>query len=127
MRWCVFMSSLPLSACVAPWSAHASSSAQGGGVLAAASDSVQAAHDPVLSFVAAACLLAGVAALVITRGQLGMRAVAIGLGLVVLNYVLAYWAAWVFIPVLIATGAVSLVYAYTIVRKLLAMRRSHAR
>lgn len=110
-----------MTACAAPWSAGGA--AHGSGLLATAQNATSAGHDPVLSFVAAACLLAGVAALVVTRGKLGTRAVVVGLGLVVLNYVLASFAAWLFIPVLVATGAISLGYAYTIVRRLLAIRR----
>jgi hypothetical protein len=93
-------------------------------MVAAATESAKAAHDPVLAFVSAACLLAGVAALVITRGKVGGRAVAVGLGLVVLNYVLAYFAAWLFIPVLVATGAISLAYAYKTVRNIIASRKA---
>ena len=112
---------LTMTACSTPWSAGGS--AHGSGFLATAQNATSAGYDPVLSFVAAACLLAGVAALVVTRGKLGTRAVVVGLGLVILNYVLAAFAAWLFIPVLVATGAISLGYAYTTVRRMLAMRK----
>mgnify|MGYP003652612644 FL=1 len=113
---CVF-----ISGCASPW---AGSSAGGSSLAASAKGAASSGYDLVLSFVAAACLLAGVAALVVTRGKLGTRAVVVGLGLVVLNYVLASWGAWLFIPVLVATGAVSLAYAYVIVRRLLKMRKA---
>tara|TARA_Y100001973_G_C5208848_1_gene343755 strand:+ start:11010 stop:11384 length:375 start_codon:yes stop_codon:yes gene_type:complete len=121
-----YLTPLPLilTACASPWGRSAAAQGHSSFLATASDKAAAAAHDPVLSFVAAACLLAGVAALVVTRGQMGTRAVVVGLGLCILNYVLAYFAAWLFVPVLIATGAVSLAYAYATVRKLIRMRKA---
>ena len=70
-----------------------------------------------LSWLGGICILGGVAAMVITRGALGIRALGVGLGLVVLNYSIARYADWIFIPVLVASAAISLAYAYRIVRQ----------
>tara|TARA_R100000458_G_scaffold59841_1_gene72137 strand:+ start:5775 stop:6164 length:390 start_codon:yes stop_codon:yes gene_type:complete len=70
-----------------------------------------------LSWLGGICILGGVAAMVITRGALGLRALGVGLGLVILNYSIARYADWIFIPVLVASAAISLAYAYRIVRQ----------
>jgi len=70
-----------------------------------------------LSWLGGICILGGVAAMVITRGALGFRALGVGLGLVILNYTIARYADWIFIPVLAASAAISLAYAYRVVRQ----------
>ena len=72
-----------------------------------------------LSWVGGISTLAGIAALVITRGSMGMRAVIIGICLVLLNVVVANYLSWIMIPVLIGTGCVSLCWAYVTVRDLM--------
>lgn len=79
--------------------------------------------DPVLSWVGGLATIAGIIALVITRGSLGSRAVFIGVGLVLLNQIIARYSGWLFVPVLIATGSVSLVYGYRTVRQVLKRRK----
>ena len=76
-----------------------------------------------LSFVGGISTMAGIAALVITRGAMGMRAVVIGVGLVVLNFAIDNYLSWILIPVLVATGCVSLGWAYVTVRQL--MNKEH--
>ena len=76
-----------------------------------------------LSWLGGVCILGGVAAMVITRGALGLRALGIGLGLVILNYIIARYASWIFIPVLAASAAISLAYAYRIVRQALSKKK----
>ena len=70
-----------------------------------------------LSWLGGICILGGVAAMVITRGTIGLRALGVGLGLVILNYTIARYADWIFIPVLVASAAISLAYAYRIIRQ----------
>jgi len=65
-----------------------------------------------LSFVGGIATLAGIAALVITSGRMGMRAVFIGAALCILNFLVATWATWILLPVLVATGLVSLAWGY---------------
>lgn len=85
--------------------------------------------DPVLSWVGAAATICGIIALVLTRGTLGVRAVVIGVGLVLLNQAIARYSDWLFLPVLLATGAVSLTYGYRTIQQMLRHRNggSHAR
>ena len=78
--------------------------------------------DPVLSWVGAAATICGIIALVVTRGSLGIRAVVIGVGLVLLNQAIARYSDWLFLPVLIATGAVSLTYGYRTIQQVLKRR-----
>ncbi len=79
-----------------------------------------------LSWIGGLAILGGIAALVITRGTIGVRALLIGIGLVLLNYAVARYADWIFIPVLVASAAISLTYAYKIVRQaLITKKESH--
>ena len=70
----------------------------------------------VLSWGGGIALIGGIAALVITRGSIGTRAVLIGIGLVMLNSAVERYADWIFIPVIVATGMCSFVLAYRTVR-----------
>ena len=72
-----------------------------------------------LSWIGGVATLAGIAALVVTSGRMGLRAVIAGVCLVILNFVIANYLSWILIPVLVATGCVSLGWAYVTVRKLM--------
>jgi len=72
-----------------------------------------------LSFVGGIATLAGIAALVISGGRMGMRAIFIGVVLCVLNFVVATFATWILIPVLIATGMVSIAWGYVTYKQVL--------
>jgi len=72
-----------------------------------------------LSWVGGICTLAGVAALVVTKGSMGLRAIAIGVCLVVLNFAIANYLSWILVPALVASGCVSLGWAYITVRQLM--------
>ena len=72
-----------------------------------------------LSFVGGIATLAGIAALVISGGRMGMRAIFIGVLLCVLNFVVATFATWILIPVLIATGMVSIAWGYVTYKQVL--------
>tara|TARA_Y100000401_G_scaffold50087_1_gene39045 strand:- start:2490 stop:3062 length:573 start_codon:yes stop_codon:yes gene_type:complete len=78
-----------------------------------------------LIYIGGLSMIGGIAALVITSGRFGIRAVAIGCGCLLLNYAVARYAAWVFIPVLIATGAVSLAYGWRIVKQAFKYKKEH--
>jgi len=80
--------------------------------------------DPMLSWIGGLSILAGIAGLVLTRGSMGTRALAVGIGLVLLNQAMARYGDWLFLPTIIATGAISVAYAYTTVRKIIQHRRS---
>ena len=71
----------------------------------------------VLSWVGGVALLGGIAALVITRGSMGVRAVVIGTGLVMLGFAVERYADWIFIPVIVATGVCSFALAFRTVRE----------
>jgi len=73
----------------------------------------------VLSWIGGLSIIGGIAALVITRGSMGIRAVLIGVGLVLLNYAVARYAHALFVPILVGSGLVSLTYAFIVVRNAL--------
>ena len=77
-----------------------------------------------LSWIGGLSILGGIAALVITRGAMGTRALAVGVGLILLNYAVARYAHWIFVPVLLSTAAISLTYAFQIVRKAILKMRN---
>ena len=66
----------------------------------------------ILSAIGGLCLLAGMALLVISRGTMGWRPVIGGVIMITVNYLIALYADWLFIPVLIVTGAISLAWGW---------------
>ena len=73
----------------------------------------------VLSAVGGLCLLAGMVLLIISRGTLGWRPCIGGIILVLLNYMVAEYAHWIFIPVLLATGCISAVWGWKTIEGIL--------
>ena len=65
----------------------------------------------ILSLLGGVCCLGGMVLLVISKGSLGWRPLLGGIGFIVINYALALYAHWFFIPVAIATGISSLAWA----------------
>tara|TARA_R110000803_G_scaffold148551_6_gene214034 strand:+ start:288 stop:587 length:300 start_codon:yes stop_codon:yes gene_type:complete len=88
-----------------------------------ASASMSGGMDPVLSWVGGVAMISGIIALVLTRGAIGIRAVVIGLICLLLNQAIARYSDWLFLPVLIATGAVSLTYGYRTIKQVLRHRK----
>ena len=72
-----------------------------------------------LSWVGGVATLAGIGALVVSGGRFGMRAIVIGILLCILNFVVATYATWILIPVLIATGMVSIAWGYVTYKQVL--------
>jgi len=73
----------------------------------------------VLSTIGGLCLLAGMVLLVISRGTKGWIPCIGGVILVLLNYAVAEYAHWIFIPMLIATGCISAVWGWKVIKKIL--------
>ena len=73
---------------------------------------------PMLSWLGGICTLCGMALLVLTGGKMGWRPLLGGVVFVVVNYALAMYASWIFLPVVIATGGISLAWAGKIVWKI---------
>jgi hypothetical protein len=73
----------------------------------------------ILSVVGGLATLAGIAALVITRGAMGFRAILAGIALCLVNFVVSQYADWIFIPAIIATGIISLAFGYKTIREML--------
>lgn len=73
----------------------------------------------VLSWVGGLATMAGILALMITRGAMGMKAIIIGCLLIVLNFAIANYLSWILVPVLVATGAISLSWSYVTIREML--------
>lgn len=72
-----------------------------------------------LNYVGAISTVIGICALVITRGAMGMRAIFIGIGLCLLNFVVATYAHWIIIPMLVASGLISLAWGYVTIKEVL--------
>ena len=77
----------------------------------------------VLVYVGGVSMICGIIALVITSGRFGIRAIGIGAGCLLLSYAAARYAAWLFMPVLVATGAISLAYGWRVVRQALQIKK----
>lgn len=77
-----------------------------------------ASCSPMLSWLGGICTLCGMAMLMLTGGKLGWRPLIGGILFVVINYALAMYANWIFLPVVIATGAISLAWGGKIVWKI---------
>ena len=86
-----------------------------------ASDTVHHATEElaVLSWVGGVATLFGIAAIVMTRGAIGLRAILIGVCLVILNFAIANYLSWILVPVLIGTGCISLSWSYLTVKQML--------
>ena len=77
-----------------------------------------ASCSPMLSWLGGICTLCGMAMLVLTGGKLGWRPIIGGISFVVINYALAMYASWIFLPIVIATGGISHAWAGKIVWKI---------
>jgi len=77
----------------------------------------------ILSGIGGLCLLSGMVLLTISRGTMGWRPVIGGLSLIVLNYVISRYASWIFLPIIGATGVVSLAWGFKNVRDILKIRK----
>ena len=73
---------------------------------------------PMLGWIGGLCLLAGMAMLVITRGSMGWRPLIGGIVFITINWALALYGGWFFLPVAICTGAISLAWTGKIVWKI---------
>jgi hypothetical protein len=77
----------------------------------------------ILSGIGGLCLLSGIVLLTISRGTIGWRPIIGGLSLIVLNYVISIYASWIFLPIIGATGAISLAWGYNNVRDILRFKK----
>ena len=84
-----------------------------------AMDSPVSTCSPMLGWLGGICTLSGMALLVLTGGRMGWRPLIGGIVFVVLNYALALYASWFFLPVVIATSVISLAWSGKIVYRIL--------
>jgi len=54
---------------------------------------------------------------------MGMRAIIIGCLLIVLNFAIANYLSWILVPVLVATGAISLSWSYVTIKEMLLKKK----
>ena len=73
----------------------------------------------VLSMTGGLCLVAGMALLVITNGKKGWYPTIGGLLMVVLNYMIAKYDDWLFLPAVVCTGIISAAWTYKTVKEIL--------
>ena len=85
----------------------------------AATTSISASCSPMLGWLGGICALGGMSLLVLTGGRLGWRPIIGGVIFITINYALATYASWFFLPVVIATGAVSLAWAGKIIYRII--------
>jgi len=81
-----------------------------------------AGSDPMLAWVGGLCTIAGVIAWVVTR-TFGLRAICVGIGMILLNHVLARYGHFIFLPAVIVTGAISLTYGFLTIKRMLRIRK----
>lgn len=115
----LFVVSLLLAGCHTPVKSSSVGDAVGKQMDVLASGDPQNHGLILLSWVGGISTLAGIAALVLTKGSMGMRAVIAGVCLVLLNVVVANYLSWIMIPALIGTGCISLCWAYVTIRNLM--------
>lgn len=122
-RFLLIGSMLCLVGCVSTSAARPASFIGG---LGAGVDAAQTSNvDPMLSWIGGLSMVAGIGALVLTRGSMGLRAVVIGIGLVLLGQAVARYGDWLFVPTIVATGAISLAYAFITIRRMLRHRKEN--
>jgi hypothetical protein len=80
----------------------------------------------ILSGIGGLCLLSGIVLLTISRGTMGWRPIIGGIVLIVLNFVISVYASWIFLPIIGATGAISLVWGYSNIRDMLKIKKEKA-
>tara|TARA_R110000824_G_scaffold319823_2_gene506807 strand:+ start:204 stop:560 length:357 start_codon:yes stop_codon:yes gene_type:complete len=92
--------------------------ATGGVITNEAMSTPVASCSPMLSWLGGICTLCGMALLMLSGGKMGWKPLIGGILFIVINYALALYANWIFLPVVIATGAISLAWAGKIVWKI---------
>mgnify|MGYP003112163080 FL=1 len=88
-------------------------------LLTTALDQESSSCNPMLGLLGGLCCLGGMIMLVITQGKVGWRPIIGGIVFIMINYALAMYAHWFFIPVAISTGVIGLAYTSRIVIKIL--------
>jgi len=88
-------------------------------ILTTALNQESSSCNPMLGLLGGVCCLGGMIMLVVSRGQMGWRPLIGGIVFILINYALAMYAHWFFIPVAISTGVIGLAYTTRIVIKIL--------
>jgi hypothetical protein len=77
----------------------------------------------VLAWVGGISTLGGIVLLALTRGHRGWYPFLGGIGLVLLNWLILTYAHALFLPVIIGTGVISVVWTYKITRQILSSKK----
>ena len=77
----------------------------------------------ILSGIGGLCLLSGMVLLTVSRGTMGWRPVIGGVSLIILNFAISRYASWIILPIIGATGAISLAWGYRNIRDILKIRK----
>ena len=77
----------------------------------------------ILSGIGGFCLLGGIILLTISRGTMGWRPIIGGVVLITLNYAISVYATWIFLPIIGATGVISLAWGYRCVLDILKINK----
>ena len=78
----------------------------------------------ILSAIGGLSLIGGIILLVVTAGRRGWYPIVAGLCLVVLNYMVSKYDDWLFIPLVVCTVVLGLVWTYKIVKQILLEKKS---
>ncbi len=78
-----------------------------------------------LSWVGAISTLAGIAALILTKGSMGLRAILAGIAMCIIAYAVSIYAHLIFIPIIITIGVVSVFYGGWTIYKTIQQRRNN--
>ena len=78
-----------------------------------------------LSMIGGLCIVAGMGLIVITSGRKGWYPTVGGLLMVVLNYMIAKYDDWLFIPAVICTGLISAAWTYKTLQTILKEKAPH--
>jgi hypothetical protein len=74
---------------------------------------------PMFGLMGGICTLGGMALLVFSRGTLGWRPLIGGILFMAVNYALSIYASWIFLPIVICTGALSLAWTWKVIRTII--------
>ena len=88
-------------------------------ILTAALDQESNSCSPILGLLGGVCCLGGMVLLVISQGKMGWRPIIGGIVFILINYAMAVYAHWFFIPVAVSTGIIGLAWTARIVLKIL--------
>ena len=75
--------------------------------------------NPMFGMVGGLCTIGGMALLLFSRGTMWCRPLIGGILFMAINYALSIYASWIFLPIVICTGALSLAWTWKVIRTII--------